>query len=333
MKLAVSILGLIMALVLLNACFKEEARVEPHPRGDVVTDTIPMTDLYLFQIYYDLEAGMIIRQNVKTGIDLGFECSQDGFHVVLNSANFMKIADLGVTAFGQAYDTAGKAMKFDKSDGNPDSTAIGRWFIIVQGDTLSNQHVYAVSRGLDENGNPLGLYQLIIDSLKNGIYYFRHAALAGGETVHATVKKNAIYRYTWYSLESKEVIAAEPAADQWDLLFTQYTTMLYTDAGYPYPYLLTGVLINQPVSVSRNTQIPFQEVAIDQTYSLLFSSHRDIIGYDWKDYNFNQGNYTIVPGLNYIIRSRSGYLFKLRFIGFYNKHGSKGYPVIEYQRL
>lgn len=323
----------IMALIFLNACFKEEERIEPHPRGDVITDTMPMTDLYLFQIYYDLEAGRIIRRNEKTGFDLGFECSPEGFHIVLNSANFMTIADLGVTAFGQVYDTAGKVMIFDKSDGDPDSTAIGIWFNIQHGDTVSNRHVYAVNRGLDENGNPLGLHQVIFDSLKNGIYYFRHAPLAGGETVHGTVKKSAEFRYAWYSLLKEETITAEPAANQWDLLFTQYTTMLYTDDGDPYPYLLTGVLTNPPVTVSRNTQLPFQEVSIDQAYNLQFSSGRDVIGYDWKDYNFDQGNYTIVPGLSYVIRSRSGFLFKLRFIGFYNKHGSKGYPVIEYQRL
>lgn len=333
MKLTGRFVFLMLALIVLNGCFKEESRIEPHPRGDVITDTIPMTELYLYQVYYDLESGKIIRQTAKTGHDLGFEGSPDGFRIVLNSSNFMKITDLGLTAFGQAYDTVGKAMMFDKSDGDTDSTAFGTWFIIKNGDTLSNRHVYAVSRGIDENGNPLGLHQITFDSLKNGIFYFRHAPLEGGDPVHAIVRKNSKYRYVWFSLATNDTIPAEPAMDQWDLLFTQYTTMLYTDAGEPYPYLLTGTLTNQPVTVARNTLLPFQGISLEQTWALQFSSGRDVIGYDWKVYDFDKGNYTIVPDLSYIIRSRSGFVFKLRFVGFYNKNGSKGYPVIEYQKL
>ena len=59
----------------------------------------------------------------------------------------------------------------------------------------------------------------------------------------------------------------------------------------------------------------------------------DAIGYDWKFYNFTSGVYTIRPNLNYIVHGVSGFYFKLRFVGFYNKDGLKGYPVIEYQKL
>jgi hypothetical protein len=59
----------------------------------------------------------------------------------------------------------------------------------------------------------------------------------------------------------------------------------------------------------------------------------DFIGYDWKYYDFETGSYTVDFSRSYIIRTRAGFYFKLRFAGFYNASGEKGYPVIEFQRL
>ncbi|MEZ5083051.1 MAG: HmuY family protein [Bacteroidales bacterium] len=63
----------------------------------------------------------------------------------------------------------------------------------------------------------------------------------------------------------------------------------------------------------------------------------DVIGYDWKvlqgDVNSGNVSYNIVPNRNYIIRNRNGFVYKLRFIEFYNTLGEKGYPTIEFQLL
>jgi hypothetical protein len=246
----------------------------------------------------------------------------------------MRAGDLGEVPFGLAYDTTGLLMSFDKSDGNPDSTAIDVWFKITDNDTVSNGHVYAISRGLDDYGNPLGLVQVIFDSLKNGTYYFRHAPLGGGPVTAAQVSGNNMVHYIWYSFVNSKVVELEPEKNSYDLLFTQYTTMLYTDEGIPYPYLVTGVLINrQGILVAKDTTHPFQEITKDLIPDLTFSKTLDVIGYEWKDYSFSSGVYTVLPNLSYIIRNNTGYLYKLRFIGFYDKNGAKGYPVIEYQAL
>ena len=195
-----------------------------------------------------------------------------------------------------------------------------------------------VQYAIDENGNPLGLHQITFDSLKNGIFYFRHAPLEGGDPVHAIVRKNSKYRYVWFSLATNDTIPAEPAMDQWDLLFTQYTTMLYTDAGEPYPYLLTGVLSNPSgVQIAQDTLYDFSALDLDAAGSLIYSEAYDEIGYDWKDVvgdvSTGMVTYVIVEGLNYVVRDAEGFYYKLRFIGFYNNSGSKGYPTFEYQKL
>ena len=324
----------LLGTIIVTSCFKEDEMVPPHPKGDVKTDTIAMTDTYKYQLYFSLDSGGVVKSNIKTASDLGFECTSSGWHIILNSSTFMKVADLGQVEFGQKQDTTGTTLKFDKSDGNPDSIAIGEWFTLAGNDTLSNGHVYAVSRGLDELGNTLGLYQVIFDSLKMGIYYFRYAPLSGGSAQSAIVHKDPTVNYIWFSLADNAVRQLEPPTNQYDLLFTQYTTLLYTDEGIPYPYLLTGVLSNRSgISIAIDSLDSFQEINRDIALTQHYSQAMDAIGWDWKYYDFNSSVYTIRPNLNYIIRNKSGYFYKLRFIGFYDQNGSKGYPVIEYQGL
>jgi hypothetical protein len=148
------------------------------------------------------------------------------------------------------------------------------------------------------------------------------------------VNKNSNVNYLWYSLKEDGIRPLEPSRVGYDLLFTQYTTLLYTDEGIPYPYLVTGVLLNRHiVAVASDTLHAFSDITRDIALDLTYSRDNDRIGYDWKYYNFSSGAYTLRPKNCYIVRTVSGLLFKVRFIGFYDKNGSKGYPVIEYQGL
>jgi hypothetical protein len=335
MNKLLNILSLVFVAILISSCFKEDELIAPHPPGTVETDTIPMSYNYKFQVYFDLKKGLITGQNIKTESDLGFECGPAGWKIILNTADFMKAADLGVVPFGLPYDTAGLKWKFDKSDGNPDSLAFGTWYTILNGDTLSNNHVYVIDRGFDEDAGSLGFYQVIFDSLAGGKYYFRFAPLTGGNKFSGVVSKNGTINYLYYCFSSggspKEL---EPSKDNFDLLFTQYTTLLYTDAGEPYPYLVTGVLTNRNnVEVAIDTIHEFSSITLLQSSGLTFSKALDAIGYEWKSYNFETGAYTVNSNKTYIIRNDAGLTFKLRFVGFYSKTGEKGYPVIEHQQL
>ena len=332
-----SIIGLLILVVVISvsSCFKEDEPITPHQSGSVETDTIPMTYNYRFQVYFRLDSGMVVSQNIKTESDLGFECSSGGWKIILNTADFMKAADLGIVPFGQAQDTAHVSWKFDKSDGNSDSLAIGTWYKAVNGDTVSNNHVYAVDRGFDENANPLGIYQVIFDSLSSNKYYFRFAAIDGGPVSYGIVEKDGSVNYLYYSFTSGGSLKRlEPSKDQYELHFTQYTTLLYTDLGEAYPYLVTGVLTNRnKVAVAIDTIHEFSSITLAQISEMTFLNTLDAIGYEWKSYDFESGAYTVNNDKTYIIRSNSGLYYKLRFIGFYNDTGEKGYPVFEHQPL
>jgi hypothetical protein len=335
MNRSVKAILFVIIILLLQSCFKEDKQLPEPVRGDVMTDTIAMTENYRYQVYFRLDSGRVVSTNPRTNSDLGFECSKEGWKIILNTADFMKATDLGAVPFGQPHDTTGMKWKFDKSDGNPDSLAIGPWFTMNGQDTVSLNHVYLLQRGMDESGNDLGIRQIIFDSLKYGTYYFRYTGLAGGTVYSGSISKDPSVNYLWFSLDGAGSIQHnEPEKISFDLLFTQYTTLLFTDIGEAYPYLVTGVLLNRTrVEAAIDTVHDFSAITFDIAKSLSYSSAPDAIGYDWKFYDFDAGSYTVRTGLSYVIRDTKGYFYKLRFIGFYNKQGQKGYPAVEFQRL
>jgi hypothetical protein len=298
-----------------------------------------MTQYYTNQIYFDLEKGEEVSVNNKNEWDLGFESSAEGSHIILNTSAFMVAANTGITDFNQVTDTTGLQWKFDKSDGNLDSTAIGSWFSIGQFDTIYSQNVFIINRGYTDLGMLRGLKKIQFDRVSVNQFHFRFANLDGSEEHDFSVQKDPEVSFTCFSFTDRgQQLSFEPPFDTWDILFSQYTTLLYTDEGNPYPYLVTGVLLNRRnVEASIDTIHDFSSIDNQEAESLELHSTLDYIGYDWKklEGDVNSGNvtYTIVPGRSYIIRNRKGFIFKLRFTGFYNNQGEKGYPTIEFKLL
>ncbi|MFA5971777.1 MAG: HmuY family protein [Lentimicrobiaceae bacterium] len=323
--------------VLVSSCFKEDEIITPHVPGNYITDTIPLTENYEYQIYYALHDSSIVKSNVRTSWDLGFENSPSGWRVILNSSCFMKSAFLSGQVFGAPADTTGAEWLFNPSDGSADSLAIGNWFSIKDNDTIGTNRLLLIDRGMDAIGNPRGFSQLVIDSLSHGTYYFRMAAFNGSNPRSFSVSKKGDVNYLLYSISNPTSAVSEPLALSWDLLFSQYTTLLYTDAGDEYPYLVTGVLLNSKFTeVAVDSITPFQNIDYELAQSMSFTKQADRIGYDWKKYDFGSGIYTVNTNLSYIIRDTKGYLYKFRFVGFYkflNKKLQKGYPSFEYQKL
>jgi len=328
------LLVLLVISILAVSCFKEDEKITPHEPGNTRVDTIEITNLYKNQVYYDLGVGEPASVNLRKLWDLGFGSAVDGWHVRLNTSCFMYAGTLSFGQFGMPADTTGVVWLFDNSNGDVDSTAIGSWFNVIGNDTVSNGNLIIINRGLDESGNERGLFQLMIDSLANNTFYFRVANLDGSNQRSMAISKDPELNHVLFSFKNEIDNFQEPPANSWDLLFTQYTTLLYTDLGEPYPYLVTGVLLNPArVEIAQDTINDFGNITFESAKSLTYSTQQDFIGYDWKYYNFDTGVYTVRMDRVYIIRAESGYYYKLRFLGFYNGLGEKGYPSIEYQQL
>lgn len=327
------LLYIIGVLLILSSCFKED---DPLPAPTIQTTTIEMNEYYQYQVYFDLNRNLEVSSNDKSMWDIGFESKDSSWHIVLNTSAFMYAANTGEKDFESVTDTTGLIWKYDKSDGNPDSTAIGDWIDISNDDTTYTNLVYVLNRGYDHLGNLRGLKKAVFTHVDMDTYSFKYADLNGENYNEFVIRKADSVNYVQFSFdEGGNQIYFEPITVSWDLLFTQYTTLLYTNEGEPYPYLVTGVLTNYDlVEIAIDSTMEFENIDYNFAASLELSKNKDALGYDWKelqgDVNSGSVYYEIVEGRNYIIKNRFGLYAKLRFISFYNNEGKKGYPSFQY---
>jgi hypothetical protein len=335
----INLIYIISLLFVLSSCFKEDDPIPPNPKPDKAVEIIPMTQYYTYQVYFDLAAEEQVSSNPKDDFDLSFASSDTGTLIKLNTATFMMAAETAFKDFESVTDTAGLDWKFDRSDGNPDSTALLNWISISEDDTPYTDLVWVLNRGINDVGIHRGFKKIKFNSLQNNTYNFTYMNLDNSDPMDVNISKKSGYNYVQYSFTDKAEVDFEPERSDWDLLFTQYTTLLFTNEGDPYPYLVTGVLINEAGTlVAFDSTMVFDDVVLDDVLYLDYSANLDAIGYDWKELygDINSGDfyYKAQTNYNYFIRSKNGLYYKLRFIGFYDPEtGEKGYPSFEYQRL
>jgi hypothetical protein len=323
-------------MFLFSGCFNEDSLIPAHKPGNALNGEVELTDNYKYQVYYDLNTDSAIYSQVKTVWDLGFDCADSSWRIILNSSKFMKLVRTGKTNLADFFDTTGTNWSFDQSSGNPDSNSVGKWLeIAADPDTYTNE-VYIIERGMDEEGNKLGAKKVQFYKWDNEHYYFRYSNLDGSNVDSSIITKDPSKNFTGFSFNNGgKQIEIEPDKYSWDFLFSQYTTILYTDIGHiPTPYLVLGVMLNpNAVMAAVLYDVDFNKVDFEYVKNLPLSSRKDVIGYEWKKYNFTTGIYEVRTQNTYIIRDTHGFLYKLRFISFYNNNGDKGYPRFEFVRL
>ena len=322
-----------------TSCFKEDIKIAPHPLDTTKVEMIAMTQYYVNQVYFNLMTGEQVSQNLKTDCDLLFSSVDTGFIIKLNAAAFMMASATTNTRFEEVTDTIGLKWQFDASSGNVDSLVFMNWMRFNGSDTIFPAQVYVINRGINATGNPLGLRKVIFSRLLGDKYLFSYCNMDNSDLHEVVIEKDPGHNTIQYSFATHQSLQLEPLTNNWDLLFTQYTTMLTTDEGDNYPYLLTGVLINaSDVAVSFDSTMVFDDVTVDDVLNLVYTRNLDVIGYDWKelvgDINGGDFYYKCNPKFNYFIQTRIGVFYKLRFTSFYDPvTGEKGYPTFQYRRL
>lgn len=313
----------IVLLVFLFSCKKEEIPVAKHLAGDIITNSFEMGTDYKKQAFFDLNTNSFISENIKTSWDLGFESSESGSHIILNSANFMFVGKVIGSSFNSITDTTGLEWHCDDPSGNFNSTAIGDW--------QNDNAVYVVNRGSDHLGISRGFCKIEFQSVTAIDYTFRIANLDGSLEEQVVVNKDSNYNYIALSCDTRTSVSIEPHKESWDIQFTQYTH-IFTDLDHE--YLVTGVLTNRNnVQVAQVFDKSYSDISFGDVGSYSFSSDINLIGYDWKFYDFSVGSYTINLNQNYIVKTTEGLYYKIHFIDFYNGQGDKGTPVFEIQEL
>jgi hypothetical protein len=325
---------------LFTSCFKKDKMVPAHDQGDVTTVVIPMTQYYNNQHYFNLNENEIVSSNDRSAFDINFSCIDTLTEIRLNTANFAMAAETVFNKIEDVTDTIGLNWKYDKSDGNSDSLAFKNWIVINEDDTTFNNNVFVINRGISSAGVYLGLKKIKFTGYRNNKYFFKFSNMDNSEMHETFVEKVDGYSYVQFFLDGVgETIQTEPETNNWDLNFTQYTTLLFTDDGCSYPYLVTGVLQNSNTNIiALDTTLIFSEISISDTSLFTYSKDYDKIGYNWKEIigDVQSGDFYYQTNIhyNYIIKDAKSYFYKLRFINFYNPDtGEKGYPTFEYQRL
>lgn len=326
---------LIFSFLIMQSCFKEDDKLDAHQPGDVETNIVKMGQYYSTQSYFDLGTNTNVGSNEKDIWDIAFSSVDSLMHIKLNSAKFMRASNTNDTSFFALNDTTNLQWGLDVSSGNLDSLAIDDWFQISNNDTIFTKNTYVIDLGINALGVLQGIRKLKILSYKDGVYNIQYAKLDNSDFHIVSILKDELYNYAQIELSGNQAsMQLEPVKNSWDLFFTQYTDILTTSAGEKYPYLVTGVLLNpNDMEAAITTTLDFDNISIDDIINLEFKKQLDIIGYKWKYYDFDDAIYTVITDQIYIIKDTEGYFYKLRFVGFYNNMGEKGYPQFEFQKL
>lgn len=341
MKLIASLI-LFSIIILLNSCIPDETPVKPHQKGDVKVGTVAMGNLYSNQVYFNLELDSVIASNLVTDWDLAFASNPDSIVAfIVNGGCFMSVYNTGKTHFEDVTpsDTNGldaSLWNYDNPKGNLDSTAFGVWWESkTPTQVISKSEVYIINRGVTDRGKSRGFKKFQILGYENGIYYIKFSDLNSNQANEIEIPRNPLYNFIHFSFNNNgAIVSIEPTTNQWDLCFTKYTELLYTNDGQAMWYSVTGPLLNpNRVSVAiADTSMSFDNITYDYAKNLTYSNNINSIGHEWKWFDLGQGFYIINNKKVYIIQTPVAY-YKLHFTDFYNTSGEKGYPKFEFQKL
>jgi len=327
--------------ILLNACFEKEQPIAPYNSSITGVLFTIQQSIYTNQLFYSFESNKIVGSIPNTAWDLKFESSPQGWHIRVNSSNFIEIYPTDTTNF-QSNFTANKYKKisniewnFDKSNGNPDSTAVGNWVNTSTNPYIYTGMVYLVGQWSGTSSFPLK--KMIFTMVNDTSYRFIYANLNGNDSTVVTIRKDTSCNYSYFSIAKGSQVIIEPKRFTWDILFSQYVASL-PDNGVFVPYPVRGVLLNpNQVMVALDSVHSYTSISLQDISNFQFTSVSDFIGYNWKSVtiNFaaNTGTYSLRPNYTYLIQDVLGNYYKLKFLSFYNSQGLEGYPAFEIMKL
>lgn len=324
----------VFLVLTLASCLKEESPIKPYDRGGVKSGGLDINNNadYSKQIYYDIEENKIVRTIERTSWDLGFETTAGGVNVITNTSCKMMVSKTGYTEFDsvKSVTALGLNYQWDDASGNPDSLVLRDW---IQSGIPTNE-VFVIDRGEKPNLSSRGLKKIKIISVNSTEFVIEYANINGTDFQRKTIPKNPNKNYTSFSFEEGgKIVEVEPNQNKWDFVFTQYLATFYEFVPQV-SYSVNGILINS--KKCKGVKVfdkKFEEITLSDISTYSLSDSTNVIGYDWKFYDFDAATYAIVPGRNYILQNKQGFYYKLRFIDFYSSTGLKGSPRFEFVKM
>jgi hypothetical protein len=286
---------------------------------------------YANDVYYNLESG-IVSSAERENWDIAFAVPpiELGVSILTNGGAFVELytynqgdindwATLDTT--GMTWDPMYNSLvswemgAFNANSGvHPDYG----WGTYATGGMISGDSLY-VLKTVGGNYKKMAILQR---NAAMGTWEIKYANLDGSEEVVDTLTTTDVTsNFIYYSVDSTEVVEREPAAGEWDLLFTKYWDNSI-------PYSVTGVLTNRKHVVAQEVKMEGldQETYVDFVDSA-FTDTISIIGSDWKSFNMGTFSYDLDSTVLFFLKKYSDWdsnnevwldsaYFKIYFTGF-----------------
>lgn len=317
--------GLLFLVVILFACNKQDSPYTLPPKGDSVLDSLDLGSDYNFQYFYNLRKHTVVHVSQVDMWDLSFESALGGNQVFINDGDGMAVYKTGVENFADFVEAdlpTEITWELNKPRGGALSSAFGDW--------KSKPQVYV----LRMNATGTDLRKLKIIQSTNYGFIIEIADINSATGIQVYVEKAPNSNFTYFNMGIMQTVSGvEPEPDIWDIQFTKYGYTFYDQIPH-LPYIVSGVLLNpkgtMAVADSSQEFYSINEKILEQ---VSLSSNRDAIGFNWKSYNVDQGQYTVKSYMNFIIKTKEDDYYKLRFTDFYNTQGVKGNPSFEFNQI
>jgi hypothetical protein len=323
-------------VIITTSCFPEDEKVAPHIPGEG-QEFMLESSVYDNQIYFDFNTGTVLSESPNDAWTMAFGAGPDDWQVRINSGGLYAVHPSGFYSFDEAVSvTTASLYHFDASDGDSDSSAFSSWLNRTGEEPVPTNEIFLV--GIFDGIKYTPQWKIRIDSVNTSAFYISYSGMSGS-VQSFEVQKDYSRNFVHLKMDvTPQLVQIEPPKTDWDLLFSQYGTIITDDEGTPTPYFVRGVLINPyQVEVSSDTTQNFEDIVYNDFENYSFFDTQDYIGYEWKDVEIDLENNTAVyivrTDISWLIKASSGYFVKMRFVNFYNNLGVKGYPGFEYVKL
>jgi hypothetical protein len=271
------------------------------------------------QVWYSLQNGVVANAPLDEW-DLAFEMAGFTASIRVNTAKGITVYETNAAIADwdavNSVDTANwtpvwnadsswsvAALSHGNDLADPDGVNVGWGIYNMVTHVIQGSKIYALQMP------DASWKKLKINSLAAGTYNFTYADLDGANAhTEDLVKANFSGKnFGYFSFATNSTLDREPLTTDWDLLFTKYTGFV------PTPYGVAGVLQNKDVTALQVDGVPTADA---EWTSAPLSDASNIIGSDWKSYDFNQGAYTVVGDRTYFVKDVAGNIWKLVFTAY-----------------
>lgn len=280
--------------------------------------TIPTGPANADQVYYSL-GGQTQTVAPLAEWDLAFEITGFTSSILVNTGKGLSVWETNasidewqqITAFDATNWTALENSTTSWSEGalnhgndlNEGGMHMGWGAYNMDTHSVTGDKIYVIAVAADQ------YKKFRIDHLISGTYTFTYADIDGANETTATLAKNAFTGKTfgYFSFTTGTTLDREPAAADWDLVFTKYRDFA------PTIYNVAGVLSNKAVTV---LQVDGQDPALATYWGEEFAEDINTIGYDWKTLNMSTFQYEYPDDRTYFVQDRAGNIWKLVFTNY-----------------